>query len=75
MENAPVFQVFTQSNCRLAGCLVFIDGFQCRCGTTTSYNFRHLTSANGLSNSTIRAIAKDKYGLCMDRHGQWPEQV
>jgi ligand-binding sensor domain-containing protein len=30
---------------------------------STSYNFRHLTSANGLSNSTIRAIARDKYGF------------
>src|SRR5215203_2006648 len=29
----------------------------------TSFNFHHLTTANGLSNSTIRSIAQDKYGF------------
>jgi len=29
----------------------------------TSFNFHHLTTANGLSNSTIRSIAQDKHGF------------
>src|SRR5215216_5601498 len=28
-----------------------------------SFNFHHLTPADGLSNSTIRAIEQDKYGF------------
>ena len=32
------------------------------CAQTTTYNFHRLTTADGLSDGTIRAVAEDKYG-------------
>ncbi len=32
------------------------------CAQSTSYNFRHLTTNDGLSNGIIKSVAQDKYG-------------
>src|SRR5215203_5813854 len=59
MSTLPVLKQCLRSSFLMGFSILFITGK----AQLPSIHFRHLTTEQGLSNSTIRSIAQDKYGF------------